>query len=66
MISCRVIAMTVLFSVAGALAGCATGGAGSDRPRVEYYTTEDREYHRFHIHFLLGQIDRNIAGFGSH
>ena len=66
MISGRVIAMAVLFSAAGALAGCATGGAGNDRPRVEYYTTEDPEYHRFHHHVLLRQRDRTIAGYGSH
>ncbi len=62
----RVIAMAVLFSVAGALAGCATDGAGSDRPRVEYYTTEDPVYHRYHHHALLGQVDRTISGYGSH
>ena len=66
MISCRVITITVLFSVAGALAGCATDGAGSDRPRVEYYTTEDPVYHRYHHHALLLQVDRTIAGYGSH
>ena len=64
MIPNRAIAMAVLLCVAGALAGC----AGSDRPQVEYYSTEDTKdglYHRYHAHFLLGQIDRNIAGFGS-
>ncbi len=69
MISSRVIAMAALFSVTGALAGCATNGAENDRPQVEYYSVEDTKdgkYHRFHSHFLLGQIDRNIAGFGSH
>ena len=66
MIFGRVVAMAALFSVAGALAGCATGGAGNDRPRVENYTTEDLEYHRFHHHVRLGQVARTIAGFGSH
>ena len=66
MIFCRVIAMAALFSVAGALAGCATDGAGNDRPQVEYYTTEEPKYHRFHHHVLLLQPDRTIAGYGSH
>ncbi len=66
MIVGRMIAIAVLFSAAGAVAGCATGGADSDRPRVENYTTEDVEYHRFHHHVLLLQPDRTIAGYGSH
>lgn len=66
MIFGRVIAMAALLSVAGALGGCATGGAGNDRPRVEYYTTEDPEYHRFHHHVLNKQYSRTVAGFGSH
>ena len=69
MITSRVIAMAALFSVTGALAGCATNLAGSDRPQWEYYSVEDTrdgKYHRFHNHFLFKQIDRNIAGFGSH
>ena len=63
MISCRVIAMAALLPVAGALAGCATDGT----VQVENYSVEDTKdgkYHRRHAHFL--QIDRNIAGFGSH
>ncbi len=66
MIFGRVIAMAALFSVAGALAGCATGGAGNDRPRVEYYTSEDPVYHRYHHHVLNKQLSRTIAGYGSH
>ena len=66
MISGRVIAMAALFSVAGALAGCATDGERIDRPQVENYTTEDPQYHRFHHHVLLLQPDRTIAGYGSH
>ncbi len=65
MIIDRMIAIAVLFSAAGAVAGCATGGADSDRPRVENYTTEDVEYHRFHHHVLNNQPTRTIAGFGS-
>ena len=69
MISGRVIAMAALFSVAVALAGCATDNGGKDRNQVEYYTTEDTkdsEYHRNHAHYRLKLIDQNIAGFGSH
>ena len=62
----RVIAMAALFSAAVALTGCATDGAGNDRPVVENYTTEEPEYHRFHHHMRLGQVSRTIAGYGSH
>ncbi len=65
MIAGRMIAIAVLFSAAGAVAGCATGGADSDRPRLEYYMSEEPAYHSFHHHVLNNQPTRTIAGYGS-
>ena len=65
MIFGRVIAMAALFSVAGALAGCATGDAVKDRPRVGYYMSEQPAYHRFTHLVLTHQTTPTTSGDGA-